>query len=231
MHVAARHQRRRRLRPAEKPRATDPAKSPATPQDARALCKLALAKLAIGDAEGASSAAGAALAALPHSGLAARTVGLVALQRKEWFAAEAANRRALEHDGRDREAANNLALALAAQRRNDEARTVMAMAYSLSRGTGDDRAVLRNQALLEGRSWLLRRRLTRVAWGAFPGVVFFGFFALLALLVNQFITAIAGCAVLVLAGVALRRRVVRVVRREKPALRALPLASGVSVVR
>lgn len=204
---------------------------PTNPEEARALCKLALAKLALGDTEAASSAAGAALAALPGSGLAARTVGLVALRREDWQAAEAANRRALEYDGRDREAANNLALTLAAQQRKDEARTVMAMAHSLSRGTADARAVFRNQVLLEGRSWLLRRRLTRVAWGAFPGVVFFGFFVVLALLVNPFLTAIAGCAVLLLAGVALRRRVIRVVRREKPALRALPLASGVQVHR
>lgn len=195
------------------------------------MCELALAKLTIGDADGASSAAGAARAAQPQSALAARTVALVALQRKEWHAAEAACRRALELDGRDREAANNLALALRAQRRLDEARTVMAMASSLSRGTGDARAVLRNQALLEGRSWVLQRGLTRVAWGGFRGVVFFGFLVVLAVLLNPLMTAIAGCAVLLVPGVVLRRRIVRRLRGERPAFRALPLTSGVTVVR
>lgn len=219
------------MNPGSGPGASTPVQSATNPTEAREWCDLAVAKLATGDADGAASAADAALLVLPRSGRAVRTHGLVALHRKQWQAAEAANRTALELDGRDREAANNLAIALAAQRRNDEARMVIAMAHSLSSGTNDARVVFRNRALLEGRSWVVSRRLSRIAIGAFPAVVFFGFFVILALFASPLFVAVFGCGVALLVGVALRRRLVRLVRRERRAYRALPVASGVTVLR
>ncbi|HEX6538460.1 MAG TPA: hypothetical protein VF155_04705 [Candidatus Dormibacteraeota bacterium] len=192
---------------------------------------MVVAKLAGGDVDGAAEAARAALLLHPQGGPAARVSGLVALKMRQWHEAEVANRQALGRDGRDTAAANNLAIALAAQRRTDEARAVIAMAHSLSRGTADARTVFRNRALLEGRAWVFHRRLTKVAWGAFPGVVLFAFFAVLAVVANPLLAGASGCAALLGVGLALRRRVARLVRGERRSFHALPIASGVSVAR